>query len=72
MKKVNTTVCKSHCTKASAWWSHMHGRAEEISETKCKNGGGKATKTSGGDPAFSAAQKIRGVAPALRHRVRCP
>ena len=54
MKKVNTTLCKSSCTKVFTLWPRMLQSADKMFETKRKSSGGKTTKTGGSDPTFSA------------------
>ena len=67
------TPCKSSCTKVFTMWPGMPMKDKAIAEAKPKSSGGKTTKTGGSDPTFSAFSrpKSSGVAPALRHRVRC-
>ena len=54
MKNVNMTLCKSPCTKVFTLWPGMSWKQTEMSDTKLKSSGGKATKSGGSDPTFSA------------------
>ena len=74
MKKVILTLCNRSCTKVFTLWPRISRKETQIPEPKFESSGGKSTKTGGSDPTFLGFQppkKSFGVAPALRHLVRC-
>jgi hypothetical protein len=74
VKNVSLTFCKLSCTQSVTLWQRISRKKNEMPEPKPKSSGGKTTKTGGSDPtfwAFSRPKKFFGVAPALRHLVRC-
>ena len=72
MKNVNTTLCKSCCTKVFTLWLRMSRAAEEIFESKCNSSGEKTTKTGGSDPTFSAFSRPKSSWGRSRPEAPCP
>ena len=74
MKKVKTTLCTSDCTELFTLWDRHFLKSEGDRRTPEKKAPVEKTPNrAGATPLFrlSAAQKVFGVAPALRHLNRC-